>query len=739
MPTDHTIPQDGPERRRSQQMSLERGHPPIQVPGYEAERLLGVGAYGEVWVAVQSNTGRRVAIKFYAHRGGLDWSLLSREVEKLAFLFADRYVVQLIGVGWDAEPPYYVMEYLEQGSLAQRLQLGPLSVAEAVDLFRDTAVGLLHAHGKGVLHCDLKPGNILLDQDSKPRLADFGQSRLSHEQSPALGTLFYMAPEQADLEAVPDARWDVYALGALLYCMLVGEPPHRSDEAVRQLDGAGSLKRRLNFYQRIIFGSPPPSAHRKVPGVDRSLAEIIDRCLAADPQRRYPNVQSVLAALDARVAQRARRPMMILGAVGPILLLLVGMLFAWRGFSTAVERSEDALTIRALQSNGFAAQAVARNAANELERRYEAVEHAASSERLRQLIDETLDTPEMQRLLAQLSEPGPDEALEALREEFRNHPDRKRLQSEFDGLISEKMRPPDGRGEPGEVASWFFCDANGVSTVRVPESKTIAKNYSWRSFFHGGVRDRPETWRPGPDEHVEQTCPSAVFRSQASGHWIVAISTPVFSNGGDQPGFLGVVALTVEVGRFVEFPDHERHFPVLVDRREGEHTGLILQHRLFRELQDRHGELPDRFQECRVAQETLDALGRGHTDPAGLEEMKHYRDPVSSDPEGHDYDRRWLARMQPIVVRGEPTGWVVVVQEAYDSAIGATLSGLRSRLVHYGVIALGLIVLVVAGVWVLAIRMLREASPTSRNGAAAESTELFGGSATPDAPTQPLS
>ena len=76
-------------------------------------------------MAVERNTGRRVAIKFYAHRGGLDWSLLSREVEKLAFLFADRYVVQLLGVGWDADPPYYIMEYLEQGSLADRIAAGP--------------------------------------------------------------------------------------------------------------------------------------------------------------------------------------------------------------------------------------------------------------------------------------------------------------------------------------------------------------------------------------------------------------------------------------------------------------------------------------------------------------------------------------------------------------------------------------------------------------------------------------
>ena len=95
--------------------------PADAVPGYEPRRFLGAGAYGEVWVAVDRNTGRQVAIKFYAHQGGLDWSILSREVEKLAFLSADRYVVQLLDVGWEADPPYYVMEYVEQGSLEDLL------------------------------------------------------------------------------------------------------------------------------------------------------------------------------------------------------------------------------------------------------------------------------------------------------------------------------------------------------------------------------------------------------------------------------------------------------------------------------------------------------------------------------------------------------------------------------------------------------------------------------------------
>ena len=208
-------------------------------------------------MALDTNTGRQVAIKFYAHRGGLDWALLSREVEKLVFLSADRYVVQLLDVGWDAEPPYYVMEYLEHGSLEDLLRReGRLGVEQAVDLFRDVAVGLLHAHGKGVLHCDLKPANVLLDQDSQPRLADFGQSRLSHEQTPALGTLFFMAPEQADPSAIPDVRWDVYALGALLYSMLTGAPPHRSEGAVTEIESSMHLDDRLARYRRLIETAP---------------------------------------------------------------------------------------------------------------------------------------------------------------------------------------------------------------------------------------------------------------------------------------------------------------------------------------------------------------------------------------------------------------------------------------------------------------------------------------------------
>ena len=162
-------------------LSLRGVHPPAKVPGYDQEVFLGHGAYGEVWIAVNRNSGRKVAIKYYTRRGGHDWASLAREVEKLRYLFSDRYVVQLFEVGWESDPPFYVMEYMENGSLEHLLQSGQIPLDDAVGFFREIAVALMHAHNKGILHCDLKPGNILLDQDRRPRLADFGQSRLTNE------------------------------------------------------------------------------------------------------------------------------------------------------------------------------------------------------------------------------------------------------------------------------------------------------------------------------------------------------------------------------------------------------------------------------------------------------------------------------------------------------------------------------------------------------------------------------
>jgi len=693
MSNDPTELQSQQAREQARERSLRRAQPPIEVPGYDAERLLGGGAYGEVWVAVERNTGRRVAIKFYAHRGGLDWSLLSREVEKLAFLFGDRYVVQLLGVGWEAEPPYYIMEFLERGSLAERLRDRPLPPARAVDVFREVTVGLVHAHGKGVLHCDLKPANILLDGDDQPRLADFGQARLSSDQTPALGTLFYMAPEQADLEAVPDARWDVYGLGAVLYCMLTGEPPHRNDESVSELDRAEGIQDRLQRYRELIERAPVPTGHRKVRGVDGELAAIVDRCLAVEPDDRFPTVQAVLDALQTRARRRARRPAVLLGTIGPALLLLIVSLFAWRGFGNVMSESDKALTEQALRGNRFAAQFVARTAGNELDRRWGAVRRVAAQPELKAAAARLLDDPEAAELMRTLNDPGveqnhPAEELVQMRERFRRLPQREALQKVFAGLIPDYVQAPE------DVASWFFCDPQGLSTVRVPESQTIGHNYAWRSFFHGGNADREdEQWRPEPENRLSRTTLSAVFRSQATGRWIVAVSTPVFDT---EDRFLGVVALTVELGRFVELEGRDDQFAVLVDWREGPNKGVVLQHPLFDRMLDEQGHLPEHFKQYRVARDDL---------PNTAKRERDYRDPMAATDEGAAYRRQWLAEMAPVKLRGAETGWIVIVQESYQTAIGRTIEQLRAGALRMGLLALLLIGMMMIALWFAATRV----------------------------------
>src|ERR1700722_8355875 len=279
MDSDATLVQDQTEITRAAELSRQLETPPARVPGYTLVLSLGDGAYGSVLLAYEENTGKQVAIKFYTHQRGLDWSLPNREVEKLAVLYTSRHIVRLIDVGWNSEPPYYVMEYLASGSLASHLAAGPLPVNEAVRIAEGVLSALVHAHGSGILHCDLKPANVLLDNEFEPRLCDFGQSRLSNEQNPALGSLFYMAPEQADLEAIPDARWDVYALGALLYHMLCGKPPYWTPEIEEEIRDAATLEDKLTVYRDRIRTSPKPTGLRNVPGVDPRVSRSAGACV----------------------------------------------------------------------------------------------------------------------------------------------------------------------------------------------------------------------------------------------------------------------------------------------------------------------------------------------------------------------------------------------------------------------------------------------------------------------------
>ena len=701
MSSDPTEYQSPEEQGRSRRLSVQRTRPPGEAPGYEMQRFMGAGAYGEVWVGMDSNTGRRVAIKFYLHRGGLDWTLLSREVEKLVFLSADRYVVQLLDVGWHAEPPYYVMEYMENGSLEDLLSdRGTLPAADAVEMFREVAIGLTHAHGKGVLHCDLKPANILLDQDRRPRLADFGQSRLSHEQTPALGTLFYMAPEQADLSAVPDARWDVYALGALLYCMLTGAPPYRSEETLEKVDATGDLSERLACYRHEIATAPPPEEHRLVPGVDRALTEIIDNCLDVRPDRRYANAQVVLDALQAHDNARARRPLLVLGLVGPILLLLIMIAFSWAALVQAVSRSESMVKDQTYRSNEFAAKFVAKSFEAEIADYFAIIEQEAGRDEFRDLLPDVLSS-DILRNLNGLGATDPQAA--GVRESFLDEPQRQELRDYFERRLA--VHNADVRSDSPKFASMFVTDRLGTIVAAVYDdpisTRSVGRNFSWRTYFHGGPEDRPRSWPRDLPEHIETTHLSAVFKSSTTEKWKVAITIPVVDESADG-GFLGVIAMTINVGDFAIFRSQQQqtdYFAVLMDNRSGQRQGTILQHPLFQEKPP--------AKDYKVTEEQLEIVRSG--------EVYNYQDPIAKAPGGAAYRGDWIAATEPVQLPGrnhthEPetddnsnTDLLVLVQVSSHAAT-APVNQLGRRLALYGLAAMGVVVLVVMGLWLVVLR-----------------------------------
>jgi hypothetical protein len=694
----------GEAHERARTRSLQQRRAPGQVPGYEMVRCLGQGAYGEVWLATQQNNpAHRVAVKFYTRQGG-DWSSLAREVEKLNILTTDRHIVQLLDVGWDAKPPYYVMEYLENGSLAKRLEAGPLEVAEAVVLFREITEGVVSAHNRGVLHCDLKPANVLLGPDLKPRLADFGQARMAGEHIASLGTLFYMAPEQTAPGSAPDARWDVYALGALLYCLLTGEPPYRDAPGAEAVDKSARFDDRLTRYRKILETAPRPSGHRRRAGADRALVEIINRCLAVRPDKRYPNPQAILYALAARARSRARRPLLVLGAVGPVLLLGLMAVQTRSNLLAAVQQTSEALIDEVRVSNEFAAQAMAGKVAGKIDRRWRALEYEAAD-------------PQLQK------------RLRAARLKALGTPAQIELQ---DWLVSRQQAHPD---LPSEL--WAVFDNAGTMLAFSPrnpdlERRFIGRNYADRDFFNG--LDSDSKGAPAPP--LTRVHHSKIFHTQYSEVRRVAFSAPVW-DGSRAPGAprLGVLAMMVEVGAFMEVRSGDHlsadQLAILIDLRPDQdgRRGAVLDHPYLARL--RKDKAPAERLAFFVDPQQFD---RGSWDPDA-------RDPVADACP--DYSGRWLAASAPVRLdepeQGGDTGWVVMVDKRYDTAIGPVQSLQKSMLARGGLTLL-ISIAVVTALWGFVIVVLNDAPGSRlaawvrrRAGLGTERHTLAGGTSVPSA------
>jgi serine/threonine protein kinase len=274
---------------------------------FRLERPLSTTVMSEVWTALDPELERQVVVKLLA--ADADRARFEREAQAAAGLSHEN-IVRLFDYGEDGGRPYIVFEYLPGGSLDDRLAAGTaLSVGESTSIARDAAEGLAHAHEHGVVHRDLKPGNILFDGDGRAKIADFGIAQLGGattltDAGTILGTAAYMSPEQAAGEPASPAS-DVYAFGVVLYRMLTGELPF----------DAGNPAELAAMHRSAV---PAPIATLR-PDVPPALGDVTMRALAKRPEERPASGAALaeLLTLDAPPGAAAEAATCVLPAARP--------------------------------------------------------------------------------------------------------------------------------------------------------------------------------------------------------------------------------------------------------------------------------------------------------------------------------------------------------------------------------------------------------------------------------------
>jgi predicted Ser/Thr protein kinase len=284
---------------------------------YSLQRELGRGGMGVVYLARDVQLDRDVAIKVLpTHLAGSKAARerFVREARTAAGL-SHPHIVPIHRVGEAGGIVFFVMSYVEGETLGERLRTrGPLPPADATRVLREVAWALAYAHGRGVIHRDVKPDNILLEAGTgRALVTDFGIAHGGGDQPATdpgklMGTAHFMSPEQVANEPV-DGRSDLYALGVVGYLAVSGRLPFESSNLpallVRQATEA------------------PPSVMRSAPGLPAALGEAIDRCLARDPALRFADGEALAAALVPPVETRPALPPSLrgwLGAKNPLLV-----------------------------------------------------------------------------------------------------------------------------------------------------------------------------------------------------------------------------------------------------------------------------------------------------------------------------------------------------------------------------------------------------------------------------------
>jgi predicted Ser/Thr protein kinase len=274
---------------RDPQMATEND---ILPPRYRNPRRIGYGGMGEIFQADDEVLGRSVAIKVLAERYARDESLrarFTREALAAARLSGEPSTITIFDVGEWRDRPFIVMEYLDGGSLEDRLREGKPTTSEAIDWLEEAGAALDAAHRNGVVHRDVKPGNLLVDGEGGLRVADFGIASAVGMDSltiagTVLGTAGYLSPEQARGERAGPAS-DRYALGVVAFELLTGRRPFVSDSPTAE--AAAHL-------------------HAEIPSVSPQLDPVFARALAKEPNQRFGTAGELVQALRAALGSDAR-------------------------------------------------------------------------------------------------------------------------------------------------------------------------------------------------------------------------------------------------------------------------------------------------------------------------------------------------------------------------------------------------------------------------------------------------
>lgn len=635
---------------------------------YELGPRLGSGAMGAVYRAHDPEMGRDVALKM-VHGGQYATTLALRLFQEEIRVFArldHPYIVPIYEAGEHAGQLYFTMK-LMPGDLKAQIHRFAGDQAGAAELVEKIALATRHLHQRFVLHCDLKPANILLDAEDPPNpyVADFGVARQIGEDGQIrrtgviVGTPGYVAPEQA---AGKDVTWgaDVYSMGVILHELLVGRLPFEGSAQDIERARQGPVK--------------DPRAID--PRIDRDLAAICLRCLEREPEHRYLSAHALALALRRYLngepyegAGRARRAwrwcLRHPARAGLCVSLLLWLVLA----VVVVGEQQAARMAEVREANKRSAVLVADSVLAQFRSLGDAVARAAADEVLVGALADGTPADERERRLQAFCA-----AKYAYFDDPRHH-------------LNINGRSP--------FHLWFVLDRDGVLRAQhsgMRGSTDLAGGFAWRDYFIGArsLADR--------EIHI-----SRAFRSESDGHHKFAFSSPIHGARGE---LLGVVVAGIESNAYLGplEPDEARSTIVLVaprDRERGQSEPpfpyLVLRHPAFR---DNPGEAVEM---ASAAVDEVVASGRRRdggavelwpASPGRAVLVDGYLDPVARTHAG--YAGRWSAGLAPV---GD-TGFVVIVQSREAGVLGPELA-LTRRMVTWTVIAAipGVLFVVFAGAY----------------------------------------